>query len=190
VSERPPTKRCPKRSKRTGQQCQARIPVWAAACRWHGGASARARAAAEVRRVQWEAAQRTDDPVVSRNPAEALIAAAQQADVMAQRLQRQLDETGELSPATVAALMEWLRLSAQLAKVCLDTGAAERLDALAERNGNFWAGVVKRLLGKLALSPEQWAIADAMVREAAQEQLAVEEGRGVLSRRAIEGQVL
>jgi hypothetical protein len=109
------------------------------------------------------AAQR-DDPVIARDPGEALLAAAAEADAMVQRLRGQLDD-GVFDAASVAALGDWLDRVARISKIVLDARVDERRLRISEARGNYWAAVIKEILAGLALTPEQWSRADLVVRQ-------------------------
>jgi hypothetical protein len=114
--------------------------------------------------LAWEAAQRTE-PVEVRDPAEALLAAAREADVMAQRLRSRLDANGLLDASSVEALGQWLDRVARISKIVLDARVDERRLRISEARGNYWAAVIKEILAGLALTPEQWSRADLVVRQ-------------------------
>jgi len=58
----------------------------------------------------------------------------------------------------------WLDRAAKHAKLALDAGVAERQVAIAEREGELLAGVIKAILGDLGLSKEQQREAPGVVR--------------------------
>jgi hypothetical protein len=71
----------------------------------------------------------------------------------------------EKSPLVCQGLYgAWLDRAAKHAKLALDAGVAERQVAIAEREGEMLAGVIKAILGDLGLSKEQQREAPAVVR--------------------------
>jgi hypothetical protein len=129
------------------------------------GQNARVKAKREVALVAWDARQR-EEAFAPRDVSEALLSAAQEADVLVRRLRRALDDKGTLDPPSVEALGAALDRCARICKLVLDTKVDERLVRTAERNGDFWAGVIKEILAGLQLSPQQWEIADSVVKAA------------------------
>jgi hypothetical protein len=105
VIAHPLTQQCEATSKATGQRCRRR-EIAAPVCAVHGQ-NANVKANRKRRLVEF-AARLRGEPLEERDPAEQLLAAAREADRMAQRLRRALDERGGLNAATLAALGGWI----------------------------------------------------------------------------------
>jgi hypothetical protein len=114
-----------RQGERTGERCKAWAIRGASACRVHGGMAPQVRARGEARIMEAEA-RANGKPVEPRDPAEALVEAAGEADMMAQRLKAQASENGRLDPVNVA-LFEWLDRVGRLAKMIVDARMAEQL---------------------------------------------------------------
>lgn len=103
----------------------------------------------------WEAQQK-QEPIEVRDPGDALLAAAEMADELMQRLRIELNKDGKLSPSLLSAIGEWLDRSSKLNKTVLDARLDERTARIDERNvriSNLQAkqldDVLRRILGEL-----------------------------------------
>jgi hypothetical protein len=141
--------------KATGQRCRLRV-IGGGPCRVHGGAAPQVRARREVRLLEWQARQ-GEEPHEDRDPGEQLLAAAREADRMAQRLRRALDGHERLDPAAVMALGDWLDRVGRLSRSVLDARIDERQVRLAERQGDLVAAALEAILVDLELNSEQQA---------------------------------
>jgi hypothetical protein len=139
---------CTATSKQTGERCRCRV-IGVPVCYWHGGSAPQVRARREARLVEFEARLR-GEPLEDRDPAEQLLAAAREADRMAQRLRRALDERGGLDAASLTALGEWLDRVGRLSRAVIDTKLDERQVRLAERYGDMVAGAIEAILADLS----------------------------------------
>jgi hypothetical protein len=79
---------------------------------------------------------------------------------------KQMDMSGKFEKPSVwvELYQEERRMLARVCKMAHDAGVAERSVALAERQGEMLAGVIKAVLGDLGLSKEQQRGAPAVVR--------------------------
>lgn len=82
----PLTSRCPATAKGTGQRCQLLV-VGGGVCRVHGGRAPQVAARRQVRIIEGRALL-AGQVVEERDPGEALLAAAHDADAMLQRIKR------------------------------------------------------------------------------------------------------
>jgi Phage integrase family len=121
--------KCSATCKSTGQRCRRRV-IAAAVCHVHGQ-NANVKANREARLAKWKAAQR-GGPLEKRDPAGQLLAAAREADVITQRLCRQMDERETLDAANLEAFGQWLYRVGRLSRSVLDARIDERRTRLAE----------------------------------------------------------
>lgn len=132
MRQHPLSEQCPATSKRTKQQCQQRV-IGGGPCSIHGGKAPQVAAKREARIMLWEAQQK-QEPIEVRDPGDALLAAAETADELMQRLRIELAKDGTLSPSLLAAIGDWLDRSGRLNKTVLDARLDERSARLLERN--------------------------------------------------------
>jgi hypothetical protein len=121
-------------------------------CQVHNGANRRVRAAAAARVAAAEAALAG---LPARDPAEALISAAQEADRIAQGLAVRVRGGGEMVATDLAALGEWLDRVGRLARSVVDSRLDERRVRIDERLGGALAEVIRRVVDQLPLTAEQ-----------------------------------
>lgn len=157
----PLSEQCPAMSKRSRRRCQ-RMVVGGGVCSMHGGRAPQVAAKREARIVT-AAAQLAGEPWDERDPGEALMAAASDADALVQRLKRQLVTAEQVDHASLTALGEWIDRVGRLSKVVLDARIDERRMRVSERQGTQIAGVIKAILSDLNLTPEQWALVPMVV---------------------------
>jgi hypothetical protein len=118
----PLSSKCTAKSKRTGQACDQWV-VGGGVCWHHNGAQRYVKANREARVVELRA-RIAGGEWEDRDPGEALVAAAQDADALVQRLKTQLGG-GTLDAASLLALGNWLDRVGQLSKLVLDTPSCE-----------------------------------------------------------------
>jgi hypothetical protein len=126
------------------------------------GQNANVKANRAARLAEWEARQR-DEPLVERDPGEQLLAAAREADAMAQRLRRQLDRHETLDAGSLDAFGAWLDRVGRLSRSVLEAQVDERRVRLAEGQGRMLAVVIQRVLGDLQLTGEQQQLVGVVV---------------------------
>lgn len=158
------TDRCTATAKGTGQRCQ-RLVVGGGVCIMHGGRAPQVAARREQRILEGEARSR-GELVEQRDPADALLAAAQDADGMLQRLKRDMAE-GTLQPAQLLAFGDWIDRTARIAKTVLDARIDERKARLAERDGQLLASGLQWWLRQVGLDqdPRARSLLGLMLRE-------------------------
>jgi hypothetical protein len=125
----------------------------------HGGKAPQVAARREARLAEARA-RLAGDPIEARDPADALVAAAVTADELAQRLRRDLlDGGGELRPAALLALGDWLDRVGRLSKAVVDARIDERKARVAEAQALLLVSVIRAIFAdpQLALTPEQFA---------------------------------
>ena len=99
-----------------------------------------------------------------RDPADALVAAATEADRIVRGLAARVSGgDGELVPNDLAALGEWLDRVGRLARSVVDSRVLERQARLAERQGELLAEVIRRILDALDLDARQRALVGVVV---------------------------
>lgn len=123
----PLSEQCTAHSKRTGERCKKRV-IGGGVCPQHGGRAPQVAAKRAARILAGEAALAAagaeDD--IRRDPRAALLAAAQDADVILQRLKQQV-KSGHIEPALLSALGEWIDRSTRVSKVVIDARLDEQL---------------------------------------------------------------
>lgn len=135
----PLSERCTAQAKRSGQRCQQWV-IGGGVCFKHGGKARRVEARRQVRILTGRAAL-AGQPVEQRDPGEALVAAAADADSMLQRLKSRL-ATGELTGTELTAFGEWIDRTSRIAKTVLDARIDERRARLTEQQGQLlYAGL-------------------------------------------------
>lgn len=126
----------------------------------HGGAAPRVKANREKRVLAGELALQGVQ-VDPRHPSEALFAAAQDADVIVQRLKHQIVNDGELSATALGALGEWLDRVGRLAKTVTDgkvgEAIAERQHQIVDSQGQTLVAVLSHALAAGRLTTPQLA---------------------------------
>jgi hypothetical protein len=150
----PLAEQCTAKAKGTGQRCQRRV-IGGGVCIMHGGRAPQVAARRQARVLEGQARLR-GEVVEPRSPAEALLAAAADADAMLQRLKRDL-VAGALTPAAVMSFGEWIDRTARVTKTVLDAGIDERKTRIAESEGALLAGGLSWLLGVLQLDHDDRA---------------------------------
>jgi hypothetical protein len=131
MARHPLSQQCGAMAKGTGARCEHWV-IAAPVCHVHGGAAGQVRAKREGRILEWQAA--AGSATEPRDPSQALLAAARDADAISQRLRRAL-AAGETSPSVLLSTVgEWLDRVARLSKLVVDARLDERRAALdAER---------------------------------------------------------
>ena len=132
-------------------------------CKFHGGAAPQVAAAREARIIAGTAA--LGQHFEPRHPVEALLAAAADSDVILQRIKSTLAAGETPSAAMLTALGDWIDRTARISKLVLDAGIDERQVRLAESHGAQLVVVIRGVLRRLALSPEQEALVPVVVPE-------------------------
>lgn len=129
--------RCKAHSRRKGRQCKAWAVPGAYVCKWHGGNTPNARAAAAVRLATFQGAQavaaagppsREQDP---RHPMEHLLDELRWSAAVVEALGLQVGE--DTAGAAYRAWSDERDRHARLAKLCLDAGVEERLVRITEQ---------------------------------------------------------
>ena len=158
-----PSDQCTATSKRSGQRCR-HLVIGGGVCHLHGGKSPAVAAKREARIAVWEA-QQGEAPIEVRDPGEALLAAATLADELVQRLHRDVQERGVLTPANLSALGESLDRVGRLSRAVIDARIDERRVRLAEGQGHQIATLLRDVLVELGhdVSPGS-AAAQVVVR--------------------------
>lgn len=130
----PLSSQCTATAKRSGARCR-QLVVGGGVCFKHGGAAPRVAARRAVRVIEGRALL-AGQVVEQRDPGEALVAAAHDADSMVQRLKGRL-ATGELTGAELSAFSEWLDRVGRLAKVTMDARIDERRTRISEQQAQL-----------------------------------------------------
>lgn len=163
----PLSERCKAKAKGSGQQCQNHV-IGGGPCHMHGGAAPQVKAKREARILAGEAAL-AGKPYAQRDPGEALLAAANDADAILQRLKTQLRSAGQVEPAMLTALGDWIDRTSRISKIVLDARIDERQIEINEQLGeqvyNLIQTIGQSLLAKLvellANQPGALAVLDA-----------------------------
>lgn len=150
---RVPAEQCTALSKQSGERCRNRVQG-GGVCRFHGGASPRARAAREARIIEKRRTMLFPE-AVARNPVEALRAAGETLDVALQGLERLARDGGVLTIEIVRELRAQAESSGRLQKLILDAGIEERKSAIAEQLAGQVEGLLHRVFADLQLTPDQ-----------------------------------
>jgi hypothetical protein len=127
----PLSSQCTASSKRSGERCRRQV-IGGGVCIMHGGAAPAVRAKREGRIIAGMAARAARGDVAPRDPVEALLAAARDADAIVQRLKSNFAAGVVVDGATLSVLGEWLDRVSRLSKVCVDARLDERRAALEE----------------------------------------------------------
>lgn len=173
--------RCKAKSKRTGQQCgNFRLPGQEI-CRMHGGSSPLARAAAE-RRLAAQQITKAAEAVLAHegitaieDPLEELGKLASASTAMMNALGARVNSLDELSEydaknsASIKAEVQMYERAMDRTHRLLDSlvkhGYTERQVTIAENEALLVAGVIRRVLSALGLTPEQQASAQKLLAE-------------------------
>ena len=146
----PLSAQCVARNKKTGERCKQRV-IGGGPCRFHGGAAPQVAAARQARILAGEAALAAQgDP--RRDPADALQAAAQDADVIVQRLKRQVRAGDVIDIPSLQVLGDWLDRVSRLSKGVLDARIDERRVELEQVRANMVISSFHASLEDLGLS--------------------------------------
>lgn len=150
---RVPAEQCTAMSKQSGERCRNRVQG-GGVCRFHGGASPRARAAREARILE---KRRTMLYPASeqRTPAEALRAAGESLDAALQGLEQLARDGGMLTVELVREIRSQAESSARTQKLILDAKIEQRRSALAERLATEVEVLLKGVFEDLEFTPEQ-----------------------------------
>lgn len=132
----PLSSQCTATAKRSGQRCR-QLVVAGGPCFKHGGAAPQVRARRELRIIEGRA-RLAGEVVEQRDPGEALLAAAHDADAMLQRIKGQLD-AGRLTGTELTGLGEWIDRVSRIAKTVLDARVDERRLRIDERQARMLA---------------------------------------------------
>lgn len=165
--------RAPERAERRGQPCSNRPVTGSDVCGVHGGRAPQTKGAAAVRVADGKARAAVAAFGLPRDvsPTEALLEEVQWAaghvawfrDVIAAAEGGlRLDTTAEGRALVDLYGQERDRL-VRISKVTLDAGVEERRVQLAESQGALVAGVIRRILVRLNLSPEQEVLVGTVV---------------------------
>lgn len=182
--------RCSARSKRSGEQCKRTAVAGATVCTAHGGKAPQVRAAAERRVAEAAAATAVATFGLPRevDPHEALLEELHRTAGAVSWLQAQVAviETAEVvwgktqdkkggddwGTTHAAGVNVWVQLYqserkhlVEVSKACVTAGIEERRIRLAESSGQLLASVVRAVLERLGLSPEQRELASIVVPE-------------------------
>ena len=184
--------RCTAKSKRTGDRCGAFKEPDMEVCRWHGGASPRAKAAARRRRETRDLQEAVVLFGLPRDvePAEALLEEVRRSAGVVAWLDQQVRDLDPESlwwgtaqheegmsaegpvdkrthkaetPVVVRMWQDERKHLAQVAAAALKAGIEERRVQLAEAEAGRLAGVIRRVLAGLGLSAEQMSLGRELV---------------------------
>ncbi len=142
----PLSARCTATAKRSGERCQQWV-IGGGVCRRHGGAAPQVRTRREARIVEGRA-RLAGQVVEQRDPGEALLGAAHDADATVQQIKRQFAD-GRLTAADLEALGSWLDRVGRLAKTVLDARIDERRLRIDERQARLLADGMMWVIGQL-----------------------------------------
>lgn len=147
----PLSAQCPAKSKATGNRCQ-RWVIGGGPCPMHGGRAPQVAAAREARILAGEASMAIDD-AERRSPAEALLAASGDADVILQRLKRQVREGEAIDGSLLQALGDWIDRTARISKTVMDARIDEKRVELQQGQAQIVIAAVRAALDTLTLVP-------------------------------------
>lgn len=153
----PLAEQCTAKAKGSGQRCQQRV-IGGGVCRSHGGNAPQVRGARQ-RRVALSQALAVDP---RRDPGEVLADVGHQADYLMRRAREEV-RTGKLTAATMTRLLDLTETAGRWAKTGLEAGVAERQTRALEVQATVLATVVRRILDRLDLTPEQQALVPVVV---------------------------
>lgn len=179
-------RQCTATSKQSGERCKRRPIPGGTVCTSHGGAAPAVRAAAERRKQEAAATALLEilwdpDAAPVTDPVERLAA-------LAGRTEHALEVIGakvEVEGLETAAGLAWTRVMREL-RLQLEglagLGLEDRRVRISEEAGQLLASVVRTVLDRIELTPEQEALARVVVpvvfREAAGGELVVGEAEG------------
>lgn len=148
-----PAEQCTALSKQTGERCRNRVQG-GGVCRFHGGASPRARKAREARIVEMRRTALYPN-AETRTPYEALRAAGASLDAALQGLEQLARDGGVLTAELVRELRAQAEASGRLQKAILDSGIAEKRTAITEHLANIMIRFIDDVFADVGFTPEQ-----------------------------------
>ncbi len=148
----PLSEKCGRKSKRSGLPCQKYV-IGGGPCRMHGGSAPQVAAAREARIVA-ALAQASGEVTVYRDPGEALVSAAVDADQIVQRLKLALESGEQIKAGELRALGEWLDRTGRLAKTVLDARVDERKVRITELQHAELFAIIAAVLAELGHEPD------------------------------------
>lgn len=143
---------CTAKAKGTQQRCQ-RLVMGGGVCIVHGGRARQVNAAREARVVA-ALAQASGGVTEARDPGEALVSAAVDADQIVQKLKRSLDAGEEIKPSELRALGDWLDRTGRLAKTVLDARVDERRVRVTEAQHRELLAILTAVIRQLGHDPD------------------------------------
>jgi hypothetical protein len=151
----PLSERCKAKAKSTGERCKCTV-IGGGVCPTHGGNAPQVRAAREARVLAGEAAlAASGDEDMRRDPRAALLAAAQDADLILQRIKRRLAEGGTLDGPLLQALGDWIDRTTRTSKVVIDARIDEQMAELEAAKAKMVGTAVNEALEAIRATPEQ-----------------------------------
>lgn len=150
---RVPAEQCTALSKQSGERCRNRVQG-GGVCRFHGGASPRARKAREARIVEMRRTALYPN-AETRTPYEALRAAGASLDAALQGLEQLARDGGVLTAELVRELRAQAEASGRLQKAILDTGIAETNTKIAEHMADHMLRFMDAVFADVGFTPEQ-----------------------------------
>lgn len=148
----PLTSRCTATAKSTGERCR-RWVRGGGVCVKHGGRAPQVAAKREARIIAGQALQLGGDGLVDRSPADALLSAAKDADLVIQRLKSQVRDGKGLNLATLGVLGDWIDRVGRLSKVVIDAKLDERAVQLAQADADRVVNAFTETVKVLNLTP-------------------------------------
>jgi hypothetical protein len=146
---------CTATAKGTGERCRRRV-IGGGVCPMHGGRAPQVAAAREARIIEQRARLAGSKDFEVRDPAEALMAAAEDADLVLQRIKSEI-QSGAVSSTQLEALGEWLDRVARLSKLIVDARIDERRVRLQEREADLLEVGLRWWLDAVGLAGDQRA---------------------------------
>jgi hypothetical protein len=143
---------CTAKAKGTQQRCQ-RLVMGGGVCIVHGGRAPQVNAAREARVVA-ALAQMSSGVTEARDPGEALVSAAVDADAIVQRLKSSMDAGEEFRPGELRALGDWLDRVARISKTVIDARVDERKVRVTELQHRQFTEILKAVLVALGHDPD------------------------------------
>ena len=148
----PLSEQCTATAKRSGVRC-LQLVVGGGVCFKHGGQAPRVKAAREARIIA-ALAQASGEVTVYRDPGEALVSAAVDADQIVQRLKLALESGEQIKAGELRALGEWLDRTGRLAKTVLDARVDERRVRITELQHAELFAIIAAVLAELGHDPD------------------------------------